>query len=234
MLLAMPMIGRVNAGPLIKWVDEHGQVHYGDAVPADQARLERKVLSNQGVTVETIERAKTPAEMAELKRQEELRAEEERKLAEQAAKDNVLLATFSSEDDMILTRDGKIVAVDTIIRLAKDRIRRVTQTLRDLAHEAAEIERSGQQVPDELHQQIAKGKAEILHHEEYIETQQQEQEVIRKKFAADIERFRYLRHQTAGGPAEQASAVREAPIVNQDVPAHPAPDHGAESPPLQR
>ena len=227
-LLTVLAITTVNAGPLIKWVDEDGQVHYGDAMPASQADLERKVLSEQGITVETIERAKTPEELAEAQRQAALLAEEKRKSDEQAAKDHVLLATFSSEDDMILTRDGKIMAIDTIIRLTKDRIRRITQQLRDLAHEAAEIERSGQEVPDELHKQIASGKAEIQRHEQYIGTQEHEQEAIRQKFAADIERFRYLRSRMAGAPADKAATVQEKPVSSPSQP--PIPNIGSGSP----
>ncbi len=211
-LLTVLAITTVAAGSLIKWVDENGQVHYGDTMPASQADLERKVLSMQGITVQTIERAKTPAELAEAQRQAALLAEEKRKLDEQAAKDHVLLATFSSEDDMILTRDGKIMAIDTIIRLTKDRIRRITQQLRGLAHEAADIERSGQEVPDELHKQITNGKTEIHRHEYYIGAQEHEQEAIRQKFAADIQRFRHLRSRMAGIPAEKAATVQEKPL----------------------
>jgi len=207
-----------NAGTIKKWVDENGQVHYGDTVPASQADLERRVLSEQGVTVETIKRAKTEEEQAAERRQVELRAAIEKKQAEQAAKDHVLLATFSSEDDMVLTRDGKIAAIDTIIRLSKDRIRRITQQLRDWAHEAADFERSGQQVPDELQKQIANGKAEIQHLEQYIVTQQEEQENIRQKFAKDIERFRKLRNRSLNETGEQVGTVQETPA---NAPAQP-------------
>ncbi len=227
-LLAVLAVSTVNAGPLIKWVDKDGQVHYGDAMPASQADLERKVLSEQGVTMKIIERAKTPEEHAEEQHRAELLAEEKRRLDEQAAKDHVLLATFSSEDDMIMTRDGKIMAIDTIIRLTKDRIRRITQQLRDLAHDAAEIERSGQEVPEDLHEQIANGKAEIQRHEQYIGMQEHEQEALRHKFMADIERFRYLRNRMAGVPAQKAATVQEKPVGNPGQ--SPDPNTGSGSP----
>jgi uncharacterized coiled-coil protein SlyX len=217
-LLALLTMSTANAGTIKKWVDENGQVHYGDTVPASQADLERRVLSEQGVTVETIKRAKTEEEQAAERRQVELRAAIEKKQAEQAAKDHVLLATFSSEDDMVLTRDGKIAAIDTIIRLSKDRIRRITQQLRDWAHEAADFERSGKQVPDELQKQIANGKAEIQHLEQYIVTQQEEQENIRQKFAKDIERFRKLQNRSLNEAGEQVGTVQETPA---NAPAQP-------------
>lgn len=231
-LLAVLAVSTVSAGPLIKWVDKDGQVHYGDAMPASQAGLERKVLSGQGVTVKTIERAKTPEELAEAQHRAALVAEEKRRLNEQAAKDHVLLATFSSEDDMVMTRDGKIMAIDTIIRLTKDRIRRITQQLRDLAHDAAEIERSGQEVPDDLHKQIANGKDEIRRHEQHIVMQEHEQEAIRHKFAADIERFRYLRGPMAGEPAQKAATVQERPVDSPSPP--PVPNTGSGSLPPHR
>lgn len=42
-LAAMPM--GAQAGELYRWVDAQGKVHYGDVIPADAAKVERKKIS---------------------------------------------------------------------------------------------------------------------------------------------------------------------------------------------
>jgi len=91
---------------LFKWTDENGKVHYGDHVPPEYARQERKVLNEQGVEMKTLEAAKTPEQIAEEERLAAERKEQERIAADQASHDRMLLATFSTEDDIVMTRDA--------------------------------------------------------------------------------------------------------------------------------
>jgi len=57
LLLAFLMVSPVSHGQLFKWVDEQGNVHYGDS-PPDNAKLKRitgKVSSYTSVSVEDFE-----------------------------------------------------------------------------------------------------------------------------------------------------------------------------------
>lgn len=187
---------------LYKWVDDQGKVHYGDAVPPEYAKQERKVLNEQGVQVKTLEAAKTPEQLAEDERLAAQRKEQERIAAEKAAHDRMLLATFTTEDDMVMTRDGKIAAIDGVLRVTRDRIEKIETNLSELTREAAELERAGKPIPETLHEEILGARGQIQRYLDYIASKRREQEDIRAQFEADIRRFRELKAAQAEGPKQ--------------------------------
>ena len=197
-ILITPLAG--YTGPLLKWTDENGRIHYGDRIPPKYAKQERKILNEQGIEVKTIDAAKTPEQLAEEKRLARQREEQQRLAAKQASHDRMLLATFSTEDDIVMTRDGKIAAIDAVLRVTRGRIDRIEQSLEVLTHRAAEIERSGKRVPDSLHEEIRGGRAQIQLSLDYIADKRREQEAIRQEFESDIRRFRELKAAQAEGP----------------------------------
>jgi len=186
-------------GPLLKWTDENGRIHYGDRIPPKYAKQGRKVLNEQGIEVKSVDAAKTPEQLAEEKRLAEQREEQQRLAAKQASHDRMLLATFSTEDDIVMTRDGKIAAIDAVLRVTRGRIERTEQALEALTHRAAELERSGKPVPDSLHEEIRGARAQIQLSLDYIEGKRREQEAIREDFESDIRRFRELKAAQAAG-----------------------------------
>jgi uncharacterized protein (DUF3084 family) len=182
-----------EAARMYKWVDENGKVHYGDKVPPQYAKQERKVLNEQGVEVGTLDAAKTPEQIAEEERLAEQRREQERVAAERAAHDRMLLATFTTEDDMVMTRDGKIAAIDGVLKVTRGRIENIEKDLTKLTREAADLERTGKPIPDSLHQEIGAARGQIERYSHYIADKRREQEAIREQFEADIRRFRELK-----------------------------------------
>jgi hypothetical protein len=182
-----------QAGKLYKWVDENGQTRYGDRIPPQYAKKRNETLNNQGIVVETKAAAKTPEQLAEEKRLAVLKAEQERERQEQAREDRILLDTFTNEDEMILTRDGKIEAIEAVIRITEGRIHKTKQRLSALNGRAADLERAGKPVPDQLKADMAEARGQIQHNLDYIENRKREQQKIREKFARDIQRFRELK-----------------------------------------
>jgi len=182
-----------GAGKLYKWVDENGRVRYGDRIPPQYAKQKRERLNERGIVVETKAAAKTPEQIAEEQRLARLAAEEKRRREEQAAKDRILLDTFTNEDEMIMTRDGKIEAVEAAIRVTHGRIENLRQRLAELTTRAANVERAGKPVPDSIKHQIADARKQIQQNLDYIERKKQEQKEIRRKFELDIKRFRELK-----------------------------------------
>ncbi len=182
-----------QAGKLKKWVDENGRVQYGDHIPARYAKQSVQTLNSQGVVVETRAAAKTPEQIKEEQRLAAIKAEQERKRHEQQRKDRILLDTFTNEDEMILTRDGKIEAIEAIIRVTNGRIAKIRQRLTAQKKRAANMERSGKPVPESLTRQIGESRNQIQQNIAYIDNRRLEQQAIREKFEADIKRFRELK-----------------------------------------
>jgi len=193
LLLSLGSGAAERQGKSFKWMDDEGNVHYGDQVPPQYSKQERKVIDEQGRTVKVYEAAKTPEERAEQERLAAVRAEEEKKAKERAARDRSLLSTYSSEEDMLLARDGRLAAVDAVIQLTRSRIKTMERNLYELEQEAAEFERSGKPPPVGLKQQASNLQEHIKENEKYIKTKEQEKQAITLKFNEDIARFRELR-----------------------------------------
>ena len=187
-LLYGPMAG---AG-MYKWVDDQGEIHYGNSVPPEFANKERRELNERGRTVKLYDAARTPEEIAEVERLEAIRLEQERVAAEEARKDHVLLATYSSEDDMLKTRDGKLSALEGLIQLTQRRIISMNNRMKQLTEDAADYERGGKPVPDVLTRQIENIRIQTTENESFILIKQQEQDEINMQFQKDITRFREL------------------------------------------
>jgi hypothetical protein len=191
-LLALAHIPAAFAG-MYKWVVENGEVHYSDQVPPKESRQERKQINDQGRTVKVYERAKTPEELAEARRQQAIQEEEERKAAEQAKKDQVLLATYTSEQDMINTRDGKLAAIEGLIQLTERRIESMQKRLTGLTDDAASYERSGKKVPEVITRQMDNIRKQTTENKAFIITKQEEKRALNEQFERDIVRFHELK-----------------------------------------
>ena len=185
--------GPMAVAGMYKWVDDEGEIHYGNSVPPEFANKERRQLNERGRTVKIYDAAKTPEEIAEAARLEAIRLEQERVAVEQARQDHVLLATYSSEDDMLKTRDGKLSALEGLIQLTQRRIISMNNRMKQLTEDAADYERGGRPVPDVLTRQIENIRIQSTENESFILVKQQEQDEINMLFQKDITRFRELK-----------------------------------------
>ena len=172
-----------------KWVDNEGQVHYGNLVPPEYAKNERRVINEQGRTVKIYEAAKTPEERAAAEKAAELEARKKALDEKQATHDRSLLATYASEQDMLLARDGKVASVEALLQLTSSRIQSMKQRLHELTEEAATYERSGKQLPHSVEAQINNLRTQITRNEAFIKEKEQELAEINSQFDADINRF---------------------------------------------
>ncbi|MGA7801518.1 MAG: DUF4124 domain-containing protein [Gammaproteobacteria bacterium] len=213
LLLGAGLGSAASAGTLYKWTDKNGVVHYGDHLPARDAGKPREVLNQDGIAVKNIQGAKTPQQIAAEKRLEQKRAEEKRKAAAQAAHDQMLLDTFSSVDDMTMARNGKIQAIDAIIGVTQGRLSNLRSTLQADTREAAGYQRSGKPLPGPLKSDIANTRSQIQKNLSYIASKRQEQDAIRRQFAADIKRFKKLQYEMH--QQEQEAAASPASSISR-------------------
>ena len=194
-LLLLPVllaVTPVQAERMFKWVDENGKIHYSDRVPPHYSKHERREYDERGRTVKVYERAKTPEEKAEAARLAAIEEEKRRQAEQDAVHDRSLLATYSSEEDMLLARDGKLASVDALIQLTNSRIESTESRLRGYAAEAAEFERSGKRVPAALQEQIRTARELIAENKEFVKQKVNEREGIATRFDNDIARYREL------------------------------------------
>ncbi len=179
---------------LYRWVDETGKVHYSDKVPPEHVKQARTELDERGLEREHVERAKTPEEIAKEKELEQLRQEQQRLIEKQEQADNVLLRTFRSEEDIILARDGKLAAIDSRIKMTRNNIGNLKSRLAELQQIDAENKSQGKEMPASVREELEMTQQQLEKKQASILANEQEKEVIREKYQADLERFRTLKN----------------------------------------
>jgi len=178
---------------IVCWTNKDGVRECGDKVPPEYAQTDRQEMSKQGMVVEEKERAKTEEELAEEKRQAELQAEKDKLALDEARRDKILLDTFSNVDDIEMTRDGKIAAIQASISLAETRNQKLQAELDKLVEQAANEERAGKPISEELENDIESLKRQVKTNNDFITEKREEQEMAREASANDVERFKELK-----------------------------------------
>jgi hypothetical protein len=179
---------------LYRWVDNEGVVHYGDSIPAEYTDLERQVVNDHGITVDVMEAKKTEEELAEERRQEELR--EARELQRRA--DQALLATYLSVAEIELHRDRRVELFQAQARVTELYLSNLKRRLAKLNREATKY-RPYSQNPDapmidpDLVADIATTKETIERHQANLAKFQQDEQSIVARFDGDIDRFKQLK-----------------------------------------
>ena len=193
--LCLLVNGAALAG-LNKWVDENGQVHYGDRVPAKYLNQQREQLNEQGIVVERHKAAKSQDELDQEKAEQARKAEEEKQrlIAKRKAdlRDRVLLDTFTTEADLVHAREARVEAVDTQILLTETIIKDQDKKLENLKQRITNIEKSGRIVPENLPKELDSVSRQLETHYQFVEAKNDEKQKIIEKFDGDIKRFREL------------------------------------------
>ena len=183
-----------NSNAAIKcWKNNDGVRECGNAVPPEYAQQGHEERSQRGLVMDKQARAKTPEEIEEARVQEERDAEQARLDKIQAAKDRVLLDTFSNVDDMELARDGQLANITSQVKLNESQINKLERDIDERIAAAAELERRGTEPPEEIQNAIESLRSQIARKRTFIENKLVEQVQVRDKFDADIGRFRELK-----------------------------------------
>lgn len=189
----------VEAGSVYKWVDKDGNVHYTNTPPPEASQQERTVLDERGNVTDTLAAPKTLEELEAERKIEAKRLEAEQLAKDQAAKDNMLLQTYTSAEEMELARDGRLAALEAQVKVVSGTISSLDAQLAELERQAKHFSENGKPVPEPVRKRIEKTRAELLQNQKFLLAREAEQEEIREKFGADIERFKKLK-----GVAKQA------------------------------
>ncbi len=196
LLIIGAMPGATTAGSVYKWVDDNGKINYGDRIPPQYIKHGHQELSEQGVAIRSIDRAKTKEQIEDEQRrkaeQEQLRAERLRNEQKQKDYDRLLLSTYLVEEDMIRVRDSKIATLEGTINLTERNIRNIKQTLEMLKQEAAEQQQDADLVKEAL-EKVASTESQLKEYEAYVQRKRDEQKNIRAQFDLDLARFRELK-----------------------------------------
>jgi hypothetical protein len=178
---------------IVCWTNSDGVRECGDSVPPEYSQQGHKEFSEQGIVVDETEAAMTDTDVEELKRITAEKAEQKRREEAQKRRDRMLLDTFASVEDIELSRDRKISAIDSSISLAERRINKLRQEKDRLIKKAAEFERQGKDIPGYITEDINRVDRQITANNEFIADRHEEQEVVRARHDRDIKRYNEIR-----------------------------------------
>ena len=184
LVLSTPAQARIKC-----WENSDGVRECGETVPPEYAQKSHREISNQGITLEESAKVKTEEERLEEKRLLAIQEEEEAKKAEAKAQDKILLDTYSNTDDIQMTSDGKVAALESTINLANKRNEKIQSALDKRTAAAAAAELAGKQPSEELLKDIRSLKRQVKNNNKFIADKRLEQEETRKEYTEKVERF---------------------------------------------
>jgi len=179
---------------IYKWVDEDGNVFYGDSVPPEYAERPKEVLNDQGVAVEALQGKKT-AEQIEQERIETARREE---VERQRRADLALLATYLSVEEIQMHRDRRVELFQAQSRVTELYLRNLERRLENLRVEARNFkpysdDPNAPMIEEDLAKDLRQTRETIDRHERNLEKYQNDEKQIIERFDNDIERFKRLK-----------------------------------------
>ena len=178
---------------MYKWIDEEGQMHFGDKIPPKYLVKEHDELNEQGVKVKHKSAAKTQEEKAaeqRLKREQKKAALIEKRKQQ---RDRVLLDTYTTERDLIVARDSRLDAVGSQIQLAETIISDSNKKIDAMEKQITEIRASNREVPLDLYDRLENEKQQVIVQSKVMETHKKRRDEIAKQFNDYIKRFKVLK-----------------------------------------
>lgn len=143
-----------------RWVDERGQVHYGDSMPPQYAGKSHTELNAQGRVIRRFQEEPASPEARDRRDREAARqAEADRSRQERQRRDRALLATYASVAE-IDQAQARALAQEQALADSLQAMRRHSVT-----------------------------KADIAYLDQQVRLRQEAQEAIRKRFEADRARY---------------------------------------------
>lgn len=176
---------------LYRWVDDKGEVHYGDSVPPEYSKQQRDILNKQGVQIGTLEAEKSPTQIAE-----ELRQKEAERQAR--ARDDILLRTYLSAEQIEQLRDQRLELIEGQIKVTTQYLRGRRTKLAELHLQSSHFRpynsaANALPMPDQLAEDLVHTLNEIKVQEDNLQSKRAEQDALREQFHNDIERYKQLK-----------------------------------------
>ena len=164
---------------------DSGTVSYGDSLPPAANDDNHAVLNYQGVVVDNV-----------LDREDRLRAEEEaRKNEREALRDRTLLATFTSEQDLLETRDDRLSMVDGQINRLDETIKLMQERLSEVDQRIAEQSGTDRSVAESLNSEKSSLQIRLDSSWSLMYARANSRLKIVSKFENDLARYRELKAQ---------------------------------------
>lgn len=183
--IALLLLANTASAGMYRYSDENGQVVISNTIPQEASKRGYDILNSSGRVIETVDPAPTAEEIAA--REAQKRRQEEQ--ARQRELDRKLLERFSHPDEAVRAMYRKIRELQGVSQLKRGNISVIESQLDSEQGRAADLERSGREIPEATLKKIRRLESNIREIERDISAQQAEIEAVRRRFHDDIERL---------------------------------------------
>lgn len=205
-------IGSAKEMTLYRYKDKDGHAVITSTLPSDVAEQGGyDIISPRGNVLETVPPAKTKEEIAkeanDLEKEKETQKQAEivrKQAAIQAKKDEILLKSFTNEQDIIRSRDEKIASIEILEEITKENITRLQKQLDDAKNAVQHHQNTGQQIPESLQKTIEESQRQINDNVAFLTRKKAEKDEIHTKYQGLINRFRELQQDSSQFPKQSA------------------------------
>jgi hypothetical protein len=227
-LLILAMLAATAAQAAFKCKDEKGLTHIGDTPPAGCANVVMYEVTPSGTILRKIDPTPT-GEQLKARQEEAARAKEAAKVAaEQRRKDLALLATYSTEKDIDVSRDLNLQPIEARIKSAQERTAAVDKHQKDLeaemefykAGKGSKSTTKARQAPPQLVADLERAKAEKATLATSIASYEKEMEEVRARYDTDKKRWVELKQLHREGKLDLRDA-KEIEAAKKADPAKP-------------
>ncbi len=216
-LFTAGVFGVAAEGQLYRWVDDSGVVHYSDRIPPQQIEQGHTTLNREGIRTEVVAPAPTAEDLKRIAEQERLQQEAARRATQERQTNQELLQRFHSVEDLLLTRDGKIAAIDALNQTTRDQIRQAQQRLRDLHKQRLTRQPQDPPLPVSFAADVAQVEQQIRAGYTTIVSQEFQKLAIHADFNQLQARYLALKNNTASGSHLSAPPLAPPELANNLV-----------------
>lgn len=190
----LPPAVLADQGKLYRWVDERGEVHFSDRIPAEYADQRKQLVNEHGVPLADIAGKKTEEELAAERAAAQLAVQKE--LQDRA--DRALLNVYQTVDEIMMHRDRRVELFKAQARVTELYLRNQRRALDQMKREAAtykpySADPNAGHIPDDLVDAIDDTEDTIERHEQNLLKYRAEEQQIVVRFEGDIHRFKALK-----------------------------------------
>jgi len=177
------------SGKMFKWVDEHGVTHYGQSIPPEYQDQAATEMNRRGIAVRRIDASSTPEERRALELKLERQREEQKRLAEQRRRDQALMNTYGSADEIDVARERNLAVPIQALRNLEPRLKKAQARVAGLEAKRDELTKAGKTPSEYLLEDIEGGKREVDGLRADMDRHAAQIATIRTRYEADRKRF---------------------------------------------
>ena len=177
---------------MYRYYDDEGKMVVDYRVPDEYVGKGYEVLNSKGVVIKVVPRALTEQEKAQRSSVEKQRLAAEAEAERLRKWDESLMLRYSSVADIEDARERALRELRIRVSILKSNKRSLKQKVENYQAQAADLERSGQEVDLERLQTIEALQGDIAATDRAIADRQQEIEDVASAYQADMDRFALL------------------------------------------